>query len=147
SPTSRNLNRSCRRRASAAPSIITRTPSSPPIASTAIRGRLIALTPSCPGSEPDGDDLATVVEAAMPAQIVRTLQFAAVRAFVECLDLQRIMRPAIAPAMRRYFSFRDSHSGTCSLKPVCLTAALGDALRPRMRGGFGAGHAVKARPI
>ena len=43
SPTSRNLKSSWRRRASAAPSTITRTPTSPPIASTAIRGRFIAL--------------------------------------------------------------------------------------------------------
>ncbi|ANC50463.1 hypothetical protein CP97_14777 [Aurantiacibacter atlanticus] len=34
------------------------------------------------------------------AQIVRTLQLATVGTFVKGLDLQRIMSPAIAPAMR-----------------------------------------------
>ena len=47
SPTSRNLNLSWRRRASAAPSTMTRTPSSPPIASTAIRGRLMRILRLC----------------------------------------------------------------------------------------------------
>ncbi len=69
------------------------------------------------GLQPFGlDDLAAIVMATSRAQIVRTLQLTAVGAFVECFDLQRIMRPAIAAAMRRYFSLRDSHCGTCSLK-------------------------------
>src|SRR5690606_1858843 len=118
SPTSRNLNLSCRRRASAAPETITRTPSSPPIASTAIRGRLMRDSLANSGLEPDRDDLASVVVAASGAQVVRALQLAAIGALVEGFDLQRIMRPAVAPAVRRYFSLRDSHLGTCSLKSL-----------------------------
>jgi len=63
-------------------------------------------------SETYGDDFAAVVEPAMRAQVVRTLQFAAIVAFVEGFDLQRIVRAPIATAMRRYFSFWDSHGGT-----------------------------------
>ena len=113
SPTSRNLKVSCSRRARAAPSTMTRTPSSPPIASTAIRGKVMAYSGQL-RSETDGDDFAAVVESAMRAQIVRTLQFATVRAFVMCFDLERIVRTAIAAAVGRYFSFGDGHGGTCS---------------------------------
>jgi hypothetical protein len=62
----------------------------------------------------DRDDLTTVVVAASVAEVVRALQFAAVRAFVECFDLQSIVAAAHAPAGRGRFSFRDSHFGTCS---------------------------------
>jgi hypothetical protein len=64
---------------------------------------------------------------AMVAQIVRTLQFAAVRALVMSFDLERIMRTAVAAAMGRYFSFGDGHGGTCSsINSRWLVAALGD---------------------
>jgi hypothetical protein len=68
---------------------------------------------------------------------------------VERFDLQRIMRAAVAPAMRRYFSFGDSHCGTCSLefKSEISKTALVQAPCPRKRGGSTASHAVKARPI
>ena len=62
----------------------------------------------------DCDDLTTVVEAAVRAQIVRTLQLTAVRTLVMSFDLQRIMRTAITTTVGRYFSLGDSHSGTCS---------------------------------
>jgi hypothetical protein len=48
------------------------------------------------------------------AQIVRTLQFTAVRAFVESFHLQRIMAAAHATAGRAGFSLGDGHFGTCS---------------------------------
>jgi len=63
-------------------------------------------------SETDGDDFATIVEPAVRAQVVGALQLATIVAFVEGFDLQRIVRAPIATAMRRYFSFWDSHGGT-----------------------------------
>jgi hypothetical protein len=54
--------------------------------------------------------------AAGAAQIVGALQFAAIVAFMECFNLQRIMAAAVAAAMRGYFTFRDSHCRACSLK-------------------------------
>jgi hypothetical protein len=64
----------------------------------------------------DGDDLAAVVVAAGVAEVVRALQFAAVAAFVEGFDLQRVVATAHAPAGGRRFSLGDSHFGTCSCK-------------------------------
>jgi hypothetical protein len=69
--------------------------------------------------------------AASLAQIVRALELTTIGAFVECFGLERIMRPADAPAVRRYFSFRDSHCGTCSLNiSMFLTTGLGEAPCP-----------------
>jgi hypothetical protein len=51
----------------------------------------------------------------MAAQVVRALELTAVATLVEGFDLQGIVRAAVAPAMRRYFSFWDSHCGTYSL--------------------------------
>jgi hypothetical protein len=62
--------------------------------------------------------------AAMCAEIMWPFQFATIGAFVECFNLQRIMRAANTPAMGRYFSFGDSHFGTCSCKFVFVEAAL-----------------------
>jgi hypothetical protein len=45
------------------------------------------------------DDFATVVKAAMRAQIMRPLELAAILAFVERFDLQRIVRATVATAM------------------------------------------------
>ena len=45
-----------------------------------------------PGLQPDGDDLSPVIVAAMAAQVVRTLQLAAVATLVEGFDLQGIVR-------------------------------------------------------
>tara|TARA_Y100001001_G_scaffold33122_1_gene27510 strand:+ start:876 stop:1118 length:243 start_codon:yes stop_codon:yes gene_type:complete len=62
----------------------------------------------------DGDDFATVIVAAVRAQIVRTLEFTAVRALVMRFNLERIMRTAIAATVGRYFPLGDGHGGTCS---------------------------------
>ena len=81
---------------------------------------------------------------------MRALQLAAVGAFVEGFDLQRIVRAAIAPAMRRYFSFGDSHCGTCSLNSsnIDFEAALGQALcRCASAPEQPVEHAAKARAI
>src|SRR5690348_7897553 len=58
------------------------------------------------------DDFAAVIVAASRAQIVRKLQFAAVRAFLERRGLQRVMAAAHVPLGRRGFSLGDSHCGT-----------------------------------
>src|SRR5690606_4426851 len=85
---------------------------------------------------------------AVRAEVVRTLQLAAVRAFVECLDLQRIVRTAVAAAMGRYFSLGDSHCGTCSSKIRVLRAALGEGpATHKCAPGSGPDHGGKARPI
>jgi len=74
----------------------------------------------------DRDNLATVVVAAMRAQIVRPLELTTVRTLVMSFDLQRIVCAAITTAVGRYFSLGDSHGGTCSSnKSVNLWAALG----------------------
>jgi hypothetical protein len=51
----------------------------------------------------------------MAAQIVRPLEFAAIRAFLERFDAQRMMAAAHVPPGRRGFSFGDGHLGTCSI--------------------------------
>jgi len=88
---------------------------------------------------------------AMRAQIMRTLQFATIGAFVKRIDRQRIMRATITPAMRRCFSFGDSHCGTCSLKRLCKIAVcqppLSEGSIPRKRGGRRQRLTAKARPI
>ncbi|OJU16886.1 MAG: hypothetical protein BGN95_06370 [Sphingomonas sp. 66-10] len=60
----------------------------------------------------DGNDFASVIMAACRAQIVRTLQFATVRAFLKRLDRERIVRATHAAAGRRSFSLGDGHRGT-----------------------------------
>jgi hypothetical protein len=62
----------------------------------------------------DRYDLAAIVVATSVAEVVRTLEFAAVRAFVECCNRESIMAAAHTPARRGGFSLRDSHFGTCS---------------------------------
>jgi hypothetical protein len=54
-------------------------------------GRLVSLSRTL---ETDSDDLTAIIVAACTAQHVRTLQFAAVAAFVESIDLQRIVAAA-----------------------------------------------------
>ena len=66
------------------------------------------------GSGPDGDDFAAVIVTAGVAQIVRTLEFTAVRALVMSFDLERIVCTAIAATVGRYFPLGDGHGGTCS---------------------------------
>jgi hypothetical protein len=51
----------------------------------------------------------------MATQVMRPLELAAVATLVEGFNLERVVRTAVAPAMRRYFSFWDGHCGTCSL--------------------------------
>jgi len=65
----------------------------------------------------------------MTAHIVRTLQLAAIGALVECLDLERIMRPAIAAAMRGNFSLRDCHG--------CATSSVNAYVSANVRRCFG----------
>jgi len=63
--------------------------------------------------------------AASVAHMVRTLQFAAIRAFLKGFDLQRIMATTHAALGRRSFSLGDSHLGTCSIsKKSSVSAAL-----------------------
>src|SRR5690606_14213032 len=82
------------------------------------------------------------------AQVVRALQFAAIRALVERLDLERVVRTAHAPAGRRSFSLRDSHRGTCSLKSLVVFDGGPRPSPMRVQGRrLGFGHAAKARPI
>jgi len=47
---------------------------------------------------------------------MRALQLATVGAFVECVNLERVMAAAHAATAGRSFSFWDSHCGTCSCK-------------------------------
>src|SRR5206468_5676569 len=58
------------------------------------------------------DDFAAVIMAASRAHVVRQLQFAAVRAFLERSRLEPMMAAAHVPLRRRSFSLRDSHCGT-----------------------------------
>jgi hypothetical protein len=57
--------------------------------------------------------------AAGVAQIVRALQFTAVRAFLERFDAQRVMAATHATAGRRCFPLGDSHVGTLFHKLIC----------------------------
>ena len=59
------------------------------------------------------DDLAAVIVAAGRAQVVRQLQLAAIRAFLEARRLQRMMAAAHVALRRRSFSLGDGHCGTC----------------------------------
>src|SRR5205823_4273739 len=93
-----------------APAIIAAGPASPPIASMAMRGPSLMGPLASLGL--GRDDFAAVIVAASRAQIVRQLQFAAVRAFLELRRGQRMMAAAHVPLGRRGFSFRDSHCGT-----------------------------------
>jgi hypothetical protein len=69
----------------------------------------------------DGDDLTPVIVAAVAADVVRALQLSAVRAFVERLDLEGIVRTTHAATGRRYFSLGDSHGRTISSNNVSDT--------------------------
>jgi hypothetical protein len=62
----------------------------------------------------DRKHFATIVMAAGIAQAMRTLQFAAIRTFMEGLDLQRIVAATHPAAGRACFSLGDGHFGTCS---------------------------------
>jgi hypothetical protein len=71
------------------------------------------------------NDLATVVVAARGAQVVRALQFAAVRAFMEGLDAQRVMAATHAPAGGEVFLL-----GTAMEAPVPENYVADDKSRP-----------------
>jgi len=60
----------------------------------------------------DGNDFTTIIMAASIAQIMRTLQFATVRAFLERFDAQRIVAAAHTATGRGRFPLGDSHVGT-----------------------------------
>jgi len=60
----------------------------------------------------DGNDFTAIIVAAGVAQIMRTLQFAAVRAFLERFDAQRIVAAAHTATGRGRFPLGDSHVGT-----------------------------------
>ena len=70
------------------------------------------------GSGPDGDDFAAVIVTAGVAQIVRTLQFTAVRAFLKSLDAQRVVAAAHAATGGGSFPLGDSHVGTLFLSLI-----------------------------
>ncbi|NIJ17501.1 hypothetical protein FHS54_002490 [Sphingobium vermicomposti] len=61
---------------------------------------------------PDSNDFTAIIVAAGLAQIVRALEFTAIRAFLERFDAQRIMAAAHATAGRGSFPLWDSHVGT-----------------------------------
>ena len=92
--------------------IIANGPVSPPMASIAIRGpqrrgRITTLRAR--------EDFAAVIMAARRAQIVRQLQFPAIRAFLELGRRQRVVAAAHVALRGRSFSLGDSHSGTFSI--------------------------------
>jgi hypothetical protein len=58
------------------------------------------------------NDFAAIIVAASRAHVVRQLEFAAVRAFLELGRSQRMVTAAHVPLGRRGFSLRDSHCGT-----------------------------------
>ena len=62
----------------------------------------------------DCHNLPPVVETAVRAKVVRTLEFTAVRALVVSFDLERIVRTTVAAAVGRYFPLGDGHGGTCA---------------------------------
>jgi hypothetical protein len=72
---------------------------------------------------------AAIVIATSRTQIVRTLEFAAIGAFVKRFDFKRIVRPAVATAMGRYFSLWDSHDGTNSLRQMRVFAPIDATFR------------------
>ena len=63
-------------------------------------------------SGPDGNDFAAVIVAAGVAQIMRALEFTAVRAFLERFNAQRVVAATHAATGRGSFPLWDSHVGT-----------------------------------
>jgi hypothetical protein len=63
----------------------------------------------------DCQNLTAIIMAACCTDMVRTLQFATVRAFLIRFGLKRIMATTHAALGRRSFSLGDSHFGTCSI--------------------------------
>ncbi len=101
--------------ASAAPATMTGGPPSPPIASIAIRGAGRAFIVADPtGSGLDGNDFTAIIVAARAAHMMWALQFAAIRAFLECRNRQPIMATAHVTLRGRGFSLWDCHVGTYS---------------------------------
>jgi hypothetical protein len=113
SPTRKKCVPSNRRRASATPANITANPSSPPIASMAIQELVVTRQSPLngPRSTFDRDDLTAIIMAARRAEIVRTLELAAIRALLERLDRERIVRAAHATAGGRGFLLGNGHCG------------------------------------
>jgi hypothetical protein len=71
--------------------------------------------------------------AAGRAQIVRQLQFAAIRAFLKLDRLQRMMAAAQVPLRRRGVSLRDSHCGTFDINKNCDDLRQFQRVAPRRR--------------
>src|SRR5262245_20650602 len=96
----------CSRAATTAPSTTTAGPKSPPIASSAIfmgAGGMPALLAL------DGQDLAPLVEAAVRADLVRQLRFAALGADGPCGRGHLVVRAALAAAGPGMASFGQRH--------------------------------------
>jgi hypothetical protein len=72
--------------------------------------------------------------AAGDAQIVREMKLAAIRAFLVIDRLQRMVAAAHIALRRRGFSFRDGHSGTCSIWVLDVASAV-----PMVNGRIGRG--------
>lgn len=72
--------------------------------------------------------------AARIAQMVRALQLAAVRAFLECFSGQRIMAAAHTALRGGSFPFGDSHLGTYSISKYNeFLRAIGQSVHPDKR--------------
>ena len=81
----------------------------------AIRGWMVTAVSRYDRLKADFQHFTTIIMAACVAQMVRTLQLAAVRAFLECFGGQRIMAAAHTALRRGSFAFWDSHVGTYSI--------------------------------
>jgi hypothetical protein len=77
--------------------------------------------------------------------VVRTLQLAAVRTFLERFDFERIVAAAHAALGRRSFSLRYSHLGTCILNYFKIDAT-SEQVRHRLATDAKP-IAVKGRPV
>jgi len=89
--------------------------------------------------------------AARAAHYVRALEFAAVRAFLECSDAERIVAAAHAALGGRSLSLRDGHFGTLlwifkrvDTPATALRQPMGTTSRAEHQA---AGRIAKARPI
>src|SRR4051794_36351443 len=82
------------------------------------------------------DDFAAVIVAARRTQIVRQLELAAVRAFLERRRLQRMVAAAHVALGRRCFSLRDSHAAPLkALSSIKIATISASSRRVRTRGG------------
>jgi hypothetical protein len=75
----------------------------------------MAIASDWPESGLYGKNFTAIIMAASAAQIVRTLQFAAIRAFLKRRDAQRVVATTHVALRGRGFSLGDGHVGTCSI--------------------------------